>query len=177
MRHRILLNQEEIARRVGALALEIAAFYEGREVTLVAIYNGAVLFAADLLRNLDLPVRFETLSVASYEGTESSGKVAFLQKRLPDLEGRHVLLVDDVLDTGKTLAAVKRRLLWETAPESLRTVVLLRKAKAAAAGLSADWTGFEIGNEFVIGYGLDLNGRYRNLPYVAVVEEPAEALE
>ncbi len=167
---RVLLGAEIIARRVEELGAEIAVAYQGRELTVVALYNGAVFFAADLLRHLPGAVRFEALCVASYEGTGSTGTIRFRQEPLPDLAGRDVLLVDDILDTGQTLRAVCQRLQAETAPATLRTAVLLHKQRATAAGLRADWTGFEIGDEFVIGYGLDFNGLYRNLPYIALAK-------
>ncbi len=170
LNHRVLIEAAAIARRVAELGAEISAAYEGQGVTIVALYNGAVCFAADLMRHLPGPVRFEALCVASYEGTQSTGTVRFRQEPLPDLRGHHVLVVDDILDTGRTLRAVCHRLQIETAPASLKTAVLLRKQHATAAGLCADWTGFEIGNEFVIGYGLDFDGLFRNLPYIGVAE-------
>ena len=166
---RVLLSGETIAARLDALAAEITAFYADKPLTVLAILNGSLVFAADLLRRIPLPLRLECLSVASYHGgTESSGSVTFLQNALPDFAGRHVLILDDILDTGRTLHAVRQRLLAEAAPLSVRVAVLLRKEKLRAQPLDANYVGFDIGDDFVIGYGLDYQGHYRNLPDVRV---------
>ena len=126
---------------------------------------------ADLCRRLPVPLEIETLGVASYHGgTESSGVVEFLDTKLPEVKGRHILLIDDILDTGRTLKAVKERLLAIGAV-TVKTSVLLSKEKERAEEVGADYIGFEIGDEFVVGYGLDYQGRYRNLPYVGVLKE------
>jgi len=166
---RVLLSAETIAVRLNALAAEITAFYTGKPLTVLAILNGSLVFAADLLRRIPLPLRLECLSVASYHGgTESSGSITFLQNALPDCAGRHVLILDDILDTGRTLHAVRQRLLAEATPSSIRVAVLLRKEKPRAQPLDADYAGFDIDDAFVIGYGLDYQGHYRNLPDVRI---------
>ena len=170
---RILFSAEAIAARLDGLAAEITAFYQGKPLTVVAILNGGLIFAADLLRRLPLSLRLECLNVASYHGgTESSGRVTFLQNRLPKLEGEHVLLLDDILDTGLTLHAVRQRLMEEARPASIRVAVLLQKKKERAQPMEADYAGFEIGDEFVVGYGLDYQGCYRNLPDIRVLNAP-----
>ena len=179
---RVLLSAATIAARLDALAAEITAFYTDQPLTVLAILNGSLVFAADLLRRIPLPLRLECLSVASYHGgTESSGSVTFLQNALPDFAGRHVLILDDILDTGHTLHAVRQRLLAEAAPLSVRVAVLLRKEKARAQPLDADHVGFDIADAFVIGYGLDYQGHYRNLPDVRICSSEkgvrADALE
>ncbi len=171
MTERILFPAAAIAARLDELAAELTAFYTGKPLTVLAILNGSLVFAADLLRRIPLPLRLECLNVASYHGgLESSGVVTFQQNNLPDLDGRHVLILDDILDTGRTLHAVKCRLFKETHPLDVRVAVLLKKRKERAEPLEADYAGFEIGDEFVIGYGLDYDGRYRNLPEVRVLE-------
>jgi len=166
---RVLIGEGAIAVRLDALAADITAFYQGKPLTVVAIMTGSILFAADLLRRIPLPLRLECLSVASYHGgTESSGAVQFLQDRLPRVEGRQVLLLDDILDTGLTLLAVQERLV-KAGASGVRSAVLLQKQKARVQQVSADWVGFEIGDEFVVGYGLDYREEYRNLPFVGVL--------
>ncbi len=166
-----LLDAPTIAARLDALAGEITAFYEGKPLTVLAILNGSLVFAADLLRRIPLALRLECLGVASYHGgLASSGAVTFLQSGLPDVAGRHVLILDDILDTGCTLAAIRQRLLAEAAPLSVRVAVLLRKNKPRAQPLDADYVGFDLDDVFVVGYGLDHQGHYRNLPEVRMLD-------
>jgi hypoxanthine phosphoribosyltransferase len=167
---RILFHEQTILSRLDALAAEITAHYRGQELTVVALLNGSLIFAADLLRRVPLPLKLDCLSVASYHGgTESSGVVKFGQVALPDIRDRHVLIVDDILDTGRTLRAVCERLHQDGAPRSIRICVLLRKNKVRAEEMEADYVGFDIGDEFVIGYGLDYQEHYRNLPFIGVL--------
>ena len=172
---RVLFHEEAIAKRLDDMAVEITAFYQGKPLTVLAILNGSLVFAADLLRRIPLPLRFESLGVASYHGTESSGTVSFRQSSLPAISGQHVLLLDDILDTGRTLHAVRQRILAEAAPLSVRVAVLLQKRKPRAEMLLADYAGFDIDDEFVVGYGLDYQGHYRNLPVVGVLDPSRNA--
>jgi hypoxanthine phosphoribosyltransferase len=168
---RILFHEQTILSRLDALAREITEFYAGKELTVIAVLNGSLIFAADLLRRLPLPLKLDCLSVSSYHGgTESSGVVTFDQLSLPDIDGRHVLIVDDILDSGRTLHAICTRLRGELHPQSVRVCVLLSKRCPRAEELEADFVGFEIENEFVIGYGLDFAEHYRNLPFVGVLK-------
>lgn len=167
---RILFHEQTIFSRLDALASEIAADYEGKELTVVAVLNGSFMFMADLLRRIRLPLKVDCLSVSSYHGgTESSGTVTFHQDALPDIDGRHVLVIDDILDSGRTLNAICQKLRTECQPLSLRSCVLLNKRVARAVHVDADYFGFEIGDEFVVGYGLDYGEHYRNLPFVGVL--------
>lgn len=168
---RVLIAEDVIERRLGVLAKRIeTAFSEEKELQVVAILKGALVFMADLLRQVPLPLEIECINVASYHGgTESSGVVSFLDNRLPEVKGRPVLVVDDILDTGRTLAAVKERLLSAGAAD-VKTCVLLTKDRPREEEVQADFSAFEIGDEFVVGYGLDYQGRYRNLPYVGVLK-------
>jgi len=168
---RILLHEQTIFSRLDELAARLTADYEGKELTVVAVLNGSLMFMADLLRRIPLPLRIDCLSVSSYHGgTESSGTVTFDQHSLPDIDGRHVLIIDDILDTGRTLDAICTKLRSECRPLSVKSCVLLTKKKSRAAAIEADYFGFEIGDEFVIGYGLDYAERYRNLPFVGVLK-------
>ena len=166
---RILFHEQTILSRLDEMAREITDAYRGKELTVLAVLNGSLIFAADVLRRIPLPLRLDCLRVASYHGgTESTGTVTFHQLTMPDVRGRHVLVLDDILDSGRTLHAICARLRGEN-PASIRVCVLLRKAKTRAEELDADFVGFEIGDEFVIGYGLDYAEQYRNLPFVGVL--------
>lgn len=176
MRHdieRVLIDEEVIGKRLDALAGEIDRDFPGGTLVVVILLKGALVFAADLLRRVPRVLEIECLNVASYHGgTESSGQVAFLDRHFPEVAGRHVLLLDDILDTGRTLHAVSRRLLAEGAL-GVHAAVLLAKDKPRAVAVAADYVGFRIGDEFVVGYGLDYQGKYRNLPYVGVLKPSA----
>jgi hypoxanthine phosphoribosyltransferase len=166
---RILFDEATILARLDQIAEKIVADYRDRELTVIAVLNGSLIFMADLLRRIPLPLKLDCLSVASYHGgTKSSGEVVFKQVTLPDVEGRHILILDDILDSGLTLNAIRRKL-EEAKPRSVRICVLLEKQIERAAPVQADYVGFEIGNEFVVGYGLDYMERYRNLPCIGVL--------
>lgn len=168
---RILFHEQTILRRLDELAQQISSDYQGKELTVVAVLNGSFMFMADLLRRIPLPLKVDCLSVSSYHGgTESSGTVSFDQHSLPDIDGRHVLILDDILDSGRTLHAICAKLRSECKPLSLKCCVLLAKKKERAEEAEAEYVGFEIGDEFVIGYGLDYDERYRNLPFVGVLD-------
>ncbi len=167
---RILFHEQTILSRLDELARAITQEYQGRELTVLAVLNGSLIFAADLLRRIPLPLKLDCLSVASYHGgTESSGVVTFDQLSMPDIDGRHVLILDDILDSGRTLHAICERLNETACPASVQLCVLLRKRKQREKELDAHFVGFEIDDEFVIGYGLDYQERYRNLPFVGVL--------
>ena len=168
---RVLFDEAAILRRLDEIAAQITDDYRDRELTVIAVLNGSLIFMADLLRRIPLPLKLDCLSVASYHGgTKSTGEVVFRQVALPDVEGRHILILDDILDSGLTLAAIRRRL-EEASPRSVRVCVLLEKKIVRAAPVEADYIGFEIGNEFVVGYGLDYMERYRNLPCIGVLRK------
>ena len=171
---RVLIDEEVIVKRLDAMARDIERDFPAGPMVVVILLKGALVFAADLLRRVPRVLVIECLNVASYHGgTASSGTVDFLDRHFPDVAGRHVLLLDDILDTGRTLRAVSRRLLDEGAA-AVHTAVLLVKDKARAAEVTADYAGFEIGDEFVVGYGLDYQGKYRNLPYVGVLKSTCQ---
>lgn len=169
----VLIAEAVIGKRLDAMALEIGQDFPGEVVVVIVLLKGAFVFAADLLRRLPRMLEIECLNVASYHGgTESSGKVDFLDRKLPDVKGRKVLVLDDILDTGRTLKAVVDRLLEDGATE-VKSGVLLKKDKELAEQVEVDYVGFTIGDEFVIGYGLDYKGRYRNLPYIGTLKPEA----
>jgi hypoxanthine phosphoribosyltransferase len=165
---KILLSADEIQRRVAEMAQQIAADYHGQSLTIVGVLTGCLIFLADLVRHLDLPLRIGFLQASSYRGaTTTPGTLRVQPELLPDLRGRHVLLLDDILDTGQTLTYLREHL-QTLGIASLRIAVLLRKESRQQAPLHVDYYGFDIPDAFVVGYGLDYNDEYRNLPYVAV---------
>jgi hypoxanthine phosphoribosyltransferase len=167
---RVLFEEATILRRLDEMAAQISEDYRDRELTVIAILSGSLMFMADLLRRIPLPLNLDCLSVAGYHGkTETSGKVIFKQVA-PDVEQRDILILDDILDSGRTLAAVREKLQMAN-PRSIRVCVLLRKKKLRERPANADYVGFEIENEFVVGYGLDFMERYRNLPCIGVLRK------
>ena len=168
---RVLFDGAAIHKRLDEMAAQITADYSDRELTVIAILTGSLMFMSDLLRRIPLPLKLDCLSVASYHGkTQTSGEVVFTQLAVPEVAGRDVLILDDVLDSGHTLASVRKRV--ETAmPRSIRVCVLLSKRKQRACVVDTDYVGFEIYDSFVVGYGLDFMERYRNLPYIGVLRK------
>jgi hypoxanthine phosphoribosyltransferase len=168
---RILFHETTILQRLDELAARISKDYRERELTVIAVLNGSLIFMADLLRRIPLPLKLDCLSVASYHGkAQTTGEVIFKQIALPDVMDRHILILDDILDSGHTLAAIREKL--QTAqPRSIRICVLLSKKKPRARHVDADYVGFGIEDEFVVGYGLDFREQYRNLPYIGVLRK------
>lgn len=166
----ILVSEAQIKRRLGVLGREINRAYAGKEITVIAIINGAMFFAADLLREIACPIRLDCVRVSSYRNaTESIGIPEIKNSFTLDIENRHVLLIDDILDTGKTLALVVE-LIQKMNPTTVRTCVLLDKRGRREVPFKADFTGFQIPDRFVVGYGLDFAERYRNLPCIGVLK-------
>jgi hypoxanthine phosphoribosyltransferase len=164
----VLITEEQIARRIRALAGDIACDYAKRELVVVSLLNGTVMFLADLIRNLSLPLRLDFIGVSSYGAGTESGELVFTKELRLGVRGRDVLLVDDILDTGKTLFRVLANL-RALRPRRIKTCVLLNKAARRVEDVEADYVGFEIPDVFVVGYGLDFAERYRNLPFVGVL--------
>jgi hypoxanthine phosphoribosyltransferase len=163
---RILIPREEIAGRVSELGKEIGNRFAGNELCLMPVMDGGMIFAADLMREITLPLVVLPVKASSYgDGTSSSGNVLLPCGVPDDLRGRKILLIDDILDTGRTLEVLGERLLAKGA-ESVQTCVLLRKE--SASNLRADFIGFDIPDHFVVGYGLDLAGLHRNLPDIMI---------
>ncbi len=165
---RVLITQAQIARRVRRMAREIQRDFRRREIVVVSLLNGTVMFLADLVRHLDLPLRLDFIGVSSYgPGTESGGLVFTKELRL-DVRGRDVLLVDDILDTGRTLSRVLPKI-RALKPRRVKICVLLDKPSRRVEAVKADYVGFKVPDLFVVGYGLDFAERYRNLPFVGVL--------
>jgi hypoxanthine phosphoribosyltransferase len=165
----ILISADRINARVSEMASEIARVYEGKPVTVVGILTGCLIFTADLIRRIDLPLRVAFVTASSYRGeTTIPGKLEIRDELLPDINGRHILLLDDILDTGKTLTRVVSHLL-DRGAETVKVGVLLRKIGRQEVPFEPDFVGFTIPDKFVIGYGLDFNDEYRHLPFVGVL--------
>lgn len=164
----ILISEARLRRRVRDLCRQIEQDFAGRDLVIVSLLNGTIIFLADLIRHLRLPLRLDFIGVSSYrEGTESRELIFTKELRL-DVRGRDVLLVDDILDTGRTLALVLSKL-RRLRPRQIKTCVLLDKPARRVKRVQADYVGFQIPDLFVVGYGLDFAERYRNLPFVAVL--------
>jgi hypoxanthine phosphoribosyltransferase len=179
---RVLISQGEIARRVRELAAQITADHSGNagggaepEVTIVPVLTGAMIFCSDLIRQIPIPMKIGLLTVSSYPGKSLSTQGSqVLHNQLGDLRGRHVLVVDDILDSGGTLRLIVP-MLKESGADTVRSCVLLRKDRPSAKATPVDYWGFEIPDEFVVGYGLDYNNYYRNLPDIVTLKADAIA--
>ena len=166
---RILITDKMLAKRIATLGREIERDFRGRDMVIVSLLTGTVMFLGDLIRHLSLPLRLDFMGVSSYgKGTES-GDLVFTKELRLDVRGRDVLLVDDILDTGKTARRVLEKLCL-LGPRRIRTCVLLDKPARRVEKVKADYVGFEIPDAFVIGYGLDYAEKYRNLPFVGVLK-------
>ena len=169
---KVLITAERIQQRVAELAAEIGQDYRGRPLTIVGVLNGSLMFLADLVRHLDHPIRIGFIQVSSYRGTATEpGVLHFGPEILPDLTGRHLLLLDDILDTGQTLSHLVKHFESRNVA-SLKLGVLLRKLGRQQIACEPDYVGFEIPDRFVVGYGLDYNDEFRHLPFLA--ELPAD---
>jgi hypoxanthine phosphoribosyltransferase len=164
---RTLISEGQIATRLDEMAREIDTAYAGREILAVGVLKGSVFFLTDLLKRLSTPVAVDFLQVRSYSGTASTGNFELVRDVSSDIAGRDVLIFEDIVDTGLTLRKLLG-LLGTRQPRSLKIAALLKKELPENADLPVDFLGFTIGPEFVVGYGLDLDEKYRNLPYVAI---------
>lgn len=165
----ILITEEQISSRLDELAAEIDRDYEGREILVIGVLKGAVMVMADLTRKLHTPLTMDWMAVSSYgSGTRSSGVVRILKDLETDLEGRHVLIIEDIVDSGLTLSWLKTNL-ESRGPASVEIATLLRKPDAASVDIDVEYIGFDIPNEFVVGYGLDYDQKYRNLPFIGTL--------
>lgn len=166
---KVLLTECDIAAKLDEMAAQIDADYAGQEVLLLGVLNGAVMVMADLSRRLKTRCTMDWMAVSSYgSGTKSSGVVRILKDLTTDVHGKHVLIVEDIIDSGLTLQWLVRNLAARE-PASLKIAALLRKPEAAKVEIDVDYCGFDIPNEFVVGYGLDYAGHYRNLPFIGTL--------
>ncbi len=166
----ILVTREQIATRVAELGAQITRDYQGRELVIVGILKGAVIFLSDLIRHIDLPLVIDFMAISSYgSATKSSGVVRIMKDLDRDLVEKHVLVVEDIIDTGLTMSFLKNNLLSRGA-SSIRVCALLDKPERRLVNLSSDYTGFTVPDAFVVGYGLDYDQHYRNLPEIGVLK-------
>jgi hypoxanthine phosphoribosyltransferase len=169
----VLIDKETLSARIGELGAEVSADYQGRDLLLIGVLKGAVFFMADLMRKLTIPCEVDFMAISSYgASTDSSGVVRILKDLDINIEGRHVLVVEDIIDSGLTLSYLMRNL-ESREPATLEVCALLTKPDRREIEVPVRYVGFEIPNRFVIGYGLDFGERYRNLPYVAVLSDDA----
>ncbi|MGI5901762.1 MAG: hypoxanthine phosphoribosyltransferase [Desulfitobacteriia bacterium] len=169
----VLISEERLQKKVAELGARITEDYKGQDLFVIGILKGAALFLADLIREIKLPLRYDFMAVSSYGSTtKSSGEVRILKDLDASIGGLHVLVVEDIIDSGFTLKYLKENLARRQ-PLSLKIVTLLDKPERRKVDLSPDYIGFEIPNEFVVGYGLDYNELYRNLPYIGVLKREA----
>ncbi len=170
---RVLLSEEEIARKVKQLGAAITEDYQGKDLVLVGILKGAIIFLADLMREIKTPVNVDFMAVSSYaEGTTSSGVVRILKDLDLSIENRHILIVEDIVDTGLTLEYLVD-ILRSRHPASIGVAALLDKPDRRLVDIIPDYLGFSIPDEFVVGYGLDFAEQYRSLPYVGILKPDA----
>ncbi len=170
---RVLITEQQLAAKVGELAQQVRADYAGRKPALIGILTGSFVFMADLIRRLDFDLTVDFIAVSSYEdATVSSGKVRMTKDCSHDIAGRHVLIIEDIIDTGFTLEHICE-VFRHRKPASLKLCCLLDKPSRRRAQISPDYVGFEIPDEFVVGYGLDFAEKYRHLPYVGVLKKEA----
>lgn len=167
---KILLSESQVRDGVARMAREIVDTYGEKPLTIVAVMTGSVVLLADLIRLLSMPLRVGVLQASSYKGNTTRGELTINANLMPAVEGRDVLLVDDIFDTGHTLAQVAAHV-SQLHPTSVRSSVLLRKAGRQEVSFQPDFVAFEIPDEFVVGYGLDFRDTYRNLPYIAALDE------
>lgn len=163
-----LLTREEVEKRIKELAKEIEKDYCGKDLLVIGLLKGSIMFMSDLIKEMDLPVMIDFMSVSSYSGTTSTGVINVLKDTDISVKDKDVLIVEDIIDTGLTLSHVKK-LLEDRGAKSLKICTLLDKPSRRTVEMKGDYVGFEIPDEFVVGYGLDYDQRHRNLPYVGIV--------
>ncbi len=169
LNYKPLFDEAKIAARIKELGVQISRDYKGKELICVGVMKGALIFLSDLVRSISLPLTIEFIGVKSYEGTQSTGKITITHDLSANVKGKHILLIEDIVDTGHTIDFLMANLKAK-GPESIKVASFLSKPEAHQMKAEIDYIGFEISKEFVIGYGLDLDQYYRNLPYVAQVE-------
>ncbi|GAB1476703.1 hypoxanthine phosphoribosyltransferase [Bacillota bacterium] len=167
----VMISKEEIQNRVAELGSEISRDYKGESILAICVLKGAVLFMSDLIRELNIETKIDFMAVSSYgASTKSTGVVRILKDLDSNIEGENVIIVEDIIDSGLTLKYLKEYLLARD-PKSLKICTLLDKPERRTADIKADYVGFSIDNKFIVGYGLDFNQKYRNLPYISYLEE------
>ena len=167
----VLLSEEQIQAKVKELAAQLSREYAGKDPVFVGVLKGVVVFFADMIRNIDIPCQIDFMNISSYSGTTSTGRTEIRKDVSVDIKGRHVVILEDIFDTGTSLTYTVNHLLNKE-PASLRVCTLLDKPERRKPGvtLQPEYVGFTIPNEFVVGYGLDYNEHYRNLPYIGILK-------
>ncbi|MBQ6259903.1 MAG: hypoxanthine phosphoribosyltransferase [Firmicutes bacterium] len=165
----VLISEEQLQKRVAEIGAEISRDYRGEDILLIGILKGSVPFMADLMRKIDLDVAIDFMSVSSYGGTKTSGVVRILKDLDSDIKDKNVIIAEDIIDSGLTLSYLKDYLL-KREPRSLRIATLLDKPARRKVSLRPDYVGFEVEDKFIVGYGLDIDQKYRNLPYISWVK-------
>lgn len=166
---KVLLEENDIQKRISELAKEIDYYYKGDEVVVISVLKGAVFFTVDLVKKMKTPIILDMIQVSSYQGTESTGNVIMKKDLSLSIEGKKVLVVEDIIDTGYTLKYLKEYL-ESLNPKEVKIAVLLDKAERRKANIKVDYTGYVIPNKFVVGYGFDIDDKYRNIPYIGYVD-------
>lgn len=167
---KVLYSKEEIENKVASLGQQLSKDYEGKKPLVICILKGAILFMSDIVRKMDIPLEMDFMDISSYGGgTISTGEVRILKDLDTSVKDRDVLVVEDIVDTGRTLKALSELLLQREA-KSIKICTLLNKPDRRVEGIDVDYVGFKVPNEFVVGYGMDYAGKYRNLPYVGVLK-------
>lgn len=166
----VLLSEQQIASRIAELGAAITRDYDGKPLKLVGVLKGSFMFLADLARAIDLPIKLDFIGTSSYQGAITTGVVRITSDLSRPIAGEHVLLVEDIVDTGLTMKYLLENLATR-GPESVRVCSLLRKPARARVSVPVAYNGFDIPDEFVVGFGLDWNGRFRNLPFIGVVRK------
>ncbi len=171
---KILYTEEQLQSRIRELGRQLTEDYAGKDPIVIGVLKGVVIFYADMIRQIQTPCQMDFMWISSYEGTDSTGKLVVRKDISSEIKGRHVLILEDIFDTGGSLQFVREHLLQKE-PASLKICTLLDKPSRRKPGITvkADYVGFEVPNEFVVGYGLDFNEHYRNLPYVGVLKPEA----
>lgn len=168
---KVLISQEEVDKKIRSLGEQISKDYAGKELHLICVLKGGVFITCELAKNIDVPLSLDFMSVSSYgDGFVSSGRVKIIKDLDDSIEGKEVLIVEDIIDSGNTLKYLVD-LLYSRKPSSIKICTLLDKPDRRTAEVEVDYVGFQIPDEFVVGYGLDYNQKYRNLPYVGVIEQ------
>lgn len=173
---KVLINQEEIQQRCVELGTEITRDYKGKKPLVVALLRGSVPFLAELIKNIDLNLQYDFMDVSSYEGTESIGDIRIIKDLDSSIKGKSIILVEDIVDTGRTIKTVVETLMNKGAT-SVQVVTLLDKPSRRVVDVTPDYIGFKIGNEFVVGFGMDFNQDYRCLPYIGVLKDECYQIE
>ena len=166
---KVLISEPELQKRIGEIADQITKDYNGQDVTFICILKGSIFFTVELAKRLPCDVNFEFIRVSSYRGENSTGKIELKVDLQGDIKGKDVIVIEDIVDTGRTLSYLKEYLKTKE-PKSIKICALLDKKERRVCELNADYVGFDIPDKFVVGYGLDVDEKYRNLPYVGYFE-------